>query len=68
MLMNIERDVANKKAAIVLVDPVTDWKQVINAGLELNHDIITVQLPDVALQEKFMSFLPSVQCTTNAST
>ena len=60
MLMNIERDVANKKAAIVLVDPVTDWKQVINAGLELNHDIITVQLPDVALPEKFMSFLPSV--------
>ena len=61
MLMNnIEQDVTNKKAAIVLVDPVTDWKQVINAGLELNHDIITVQLPDVALQEKFMSFLPSV--------
>ena len=47
------------KPAIVLVDPITDWKQVINAGMLLDYDIISIQLPDVALPTKFQSFIPS---------
>ena len=47
------------RTAIVLIDPVTDWRQVVDAGLKLNYDIITVQLPDVALPEKYQAFLPS---------
>jgi len=47
-----------KKSAIVLIDPVTDWRQVVRAGLDADHDVITVQMPDVALPEKFRTFLP----------
>ena len=47
------------KPAIVLVDPITDYKQVINAGIQLDYDIISIQLPDVALPTKFKSFIPS---------
>jgi len=36
-----------------------DWKQVINAGIQLDYDIISIQLPDVALPTKFQSFIPS---------
>jgi len=47
------------KPAIVLVDPVTDYKQAINAGLQLDYNIISIQLPDVALPTKFQSFIPT---------
>ena len=36
-----------------------DYKQVINAGIQLDYDVISIQLPDVALPTKFQSFIPS---------
>ena len=47
------------KPVIVLVDPITDYKQVINAGIQLHYDVISIQLPDVVLPTKFQSFIPS---------
>jgi len=54
------------ETAIVLIDPVTDFKQVINAALDLNRVVITVQMPDVALPDKFQSFLPTTQALIDA--
>ena len=47
------------KPAIVLLDPVTDWKHVIEAARSLNHVVIAVQLPAAMLSAKFRSFLPT---------
>ncbi|KAL7543431.1 hypothetical protein ACHAXR_012707 [Thalassiosira sp. AJA248-18] len=52
--------------SIVLIDPVTDYKQVINAALALNHVVITIQMPDVELPAKFQSFLPTTQALKEA--
>ncbi|KAL9188158.1 hypothetical protein ACHAXT_006536 [Thalassiosira profunda] len=45
--------------AIVLIDPVTDWGQVVDAAVSSDHAVVAVQMPDVALPEKFSAFLPS---------
>ena len=47
------------ESAVVLIDPVTDWKQVIEAAASLGHSVIAVQLPAETLPEKFQSFLPT---------
>mmetsp|Transcript_38869 Transcript_38869/g.82920 ORF Transcript_38869/g.82920 Transcript_38869/m.82920 type:complete len:222 (+) Transcript_38869:44-709(+) len=54
------------KTAIVLIDPVTDWKQATDAASDLNLVVVTVQMPDVALPEKFQPFLPTSQAFVNA--
>ena len=47
------------ESAVVLIDPITDWKQVIDAAASLGHVVIAVQLPAEALPEKIQSFLPT---------
>jgi len=54
------------KTAIILIDPVTDWKQATDAASDLNLVVFTVQMPDVALPEKFQPFLPTSQALMNA--
>jgi len=51
--------VSSMESAVVLIDPITDWKQVIDAAASLGHVVIAVQLPAEALPEKFQSFLPT---------
>lgn len=60
----LERNMKSDAAmltAIALIDPVTDYKQVINAALGLKHVVIAVQLPDVALPDRFRAFSPTTQ-------
>lgn len=54
------------RPAVVLVDPVTDWRQVVDAAAGMDHIVIAVQLPDVALPEKFRSFLPAKEALLDA--
>ena len=50
---------SSMESAVVLIDPITDWKQVIDAAASLGHVVIAVQLPAEALPAKFQSFLPT---------
>ena len=51
---------ASGKTAVVIVDPVTDWRHVLDTCNSLvGHRVIAVQMPDVALSEKFKSFQPT---------
>ena len=45
--------------AVVLIDPITDWKNVIEAAASLEYTVIAVQLPSESLPAKFRSFLPT---------
>ena len=47
------------ESAVVLIDPVTDWKQVIEAAASLGHSVVAVQLPAETLPDKFQSFVPT---------
>ena len=64
--ISISKDDDAAKSAIVLIDPVTDWKQVTNAALRMNHVVIAIQMPDVELPAKFQAFLPTIQALTDA--
>mmetsp|Transcript_18611 Transcript_18611/g.39125 ORF Transcript_18611/g.39125 Transcript_18611/m.39125 type:complete len:496 (-) Transcript_18611:2669-4156(-) len=64
--MSSGNDTTTAKTAIVLIDPVTDFKQVIDAALGASLTVITIQMPDVALSDKFQSFLPSTQALIDA--
>ena len=57
---------AMESTAVVLIDPVTDWKQVIEAAASLGHSVVAVQLPAEALPEKFQSFLPTAPALREA--
>lgn len=54
------------ESAVILIDPVTDWKQVIEAAASLGHSVVAVQLPAEALPEKFQSFLPTAPALREA--
>ncbi|KAL3803732.1 hypothetical protein HJC23_003786 [Cyclotella cryptica] len=47
----------NTTKALVLVDPVTDWKPVVDAAHDQNYTVIALQLPPVS--PKFSKFVPS---------
>ncbi|KAL7433782.1 hypothetical protein ACHAXM_003727 [Skeletonema potamos] len=47
------------ESAIVLIDPVTDWKNVVDAATSLGRVVIAVQLPAETLPAKFRSFIPN---------
>lgn len=59
-------DGAPAATAIVLVDPVTDFTQVIRAARASRRVVITVQMPDVALPAAFRAFLPTTQALRDA--
>ncbi|EJK74954.1 hypothetical protein THAOC_03337, partial [Thalassiosira oceanica] len=45
--------------AVVIVDPVTDWRHVLETCNSLVGRVIVVQMPDVDLPDKFQSFQPT---------
>ena len=47
-------------AAVVIVDPVTDWRHVLDTcNSVVDHRVIAVLMPDVELSERFKSFQPT---------
>jgi hypothetical protein len=54
------------ESAIVVIDPVTDWKHVVEAAASLGRVVIAVQLPAEALPAKFRSFLPTTRALKEA--
>lgn len=54
------------RKAVVLVDPVTEWRQVVAAASDTHHVVVAIQMPDVALPDKFKTFLPSAEALRDA--
>jgi hypothetical protein len=48
-----------RKKAIVVIDPVTEWKQVVQAAKNMEHQVIVVQMTGIPLPDRMKKFLPS---------
>jgi biotin carboxylase len=55
-----------KRTAMVLVDPVTEWKQVVEAGKRMGHTIIAVSMVGLDISDRMKKFLPTASTLKEA--
>lgn len=49
----------HRQSAIVLIDPVTEWKSTVEAATKIESNVIAVQLANVKVSDRMKKFLPS---------